>query len=146
MQARLPPHGAPAASGGRGDLRSVSAQYLRIADAGNARLEKDIDGLSGRDRNDLSAALRDLRDAGETERLFDQRLVAIAFPPAINAIAETLYTSNQARAQLTSEPATSISLTQLRWFEAQISVSNGKVEEQVRSIRSALGLPPPATS
>jgi hypothetical protein len=141
------PRSAPATSNGRGDLHTGSVQYLRIADAGNDQLEKDIDGLSGPDRNHLAAALADLRDASVTERLFDQRLDAIVFPSTIESIAKSVYTSNQARAELTYEAATSSSsLHQLRRYEKQISISNGKVEQQVRAIRSALGLPPPDTS
>jgi hypothetical protein len=139
-------HSEPATSKGRGELHTVSVQYLHIADAGNDRLEKDIDGLSGPDQDHLAAARADLRDASVTERLFDQRLIAIVFPPTIESIAANLYTSNQARAELTSEAAMSSTLSQLRSYEGRISASNERVERSVRAIRSALGLPRPDTS
>ncbi len=126
--------------------QSLSSQYLRIAKAGNDRLEVDIDGLLGRDRSRLSAARADLRDASATERLFDRRLRAIGFPSALRAVATSLYSANQARAALTGRAATSRTLRQLRAYEQQISDDDQTVEQEVRRIRLALRLPPPPTS
>jgi len=126
--------------------KGVSSQYLRIAGAGNDRLEKDIDGLTGRDQDHLAAARADLRDASSTEQLFDRRLRAISFPPMIAAIAKNLYTTNQSRARLSATAATSSTFTMLRAYEVQIANANAKVEQQVRGIRKALHLPPPDTS
>ena len=123
-----------------------ASQYLAIANAGNERLETDIDGLGGRDRNRLSASLTDLRDASVTEEAFDRQLLAIAFPPAIETIAQRLYATNQSRAELTAQGSMSRTLGALRHNEAQISIANASVETQVRLIRRSLDLPPPATS
>jgi len=132
-------------SGTTSHARMVSEQYLNIARSGNERLEKVIDALTGLDRNRLSASVVDLRDASATERLFDRRLSAVVFPPAIRVIAQNLYSVNEARAAVTAEATQSKSLSQLRSHEVRISGENEHVEVQVRRIRRALHLPPPET-
>jgi hypothetical protein len=129
-----------------GASRQLAARYLRIAEAGNRRLEVDFDRLHTQDRRDLAAARADLRDAAATERLFDRRLLAIPFPPAIEAVARTLFRLNEARARLTAASAASASLPQLREYEQLLAGANVGVERAVRLIRRRLGLPPPETS
>src|SRR2546426_1149120 len=68
-QPRVPAAGEFAASS---EGRALAVAYLTIARAGNQRLEIDFDRLEGRDRNRLTAADDDLRDAASTERLFDR--------------------------------------------------------------------------
>jgi hypothetical protein len=126
--------------------RALAARYLAIAAAGNHRLETDFDRLTGRDRTDLAAARADLRDAAATERVFDQRLAGIAFPAGTQAIARLLVMSNQARSELTTAAAGSVSLSRLHAFERQLTAANGPVEDAVTVLRSLLGLPPPDTS
>ncbi len=125
---------------------ALAARYLAIAEAGNRRLEIDFDGLHGRDRRNLAAAEADLRDAAATERLFDRRLLAIAFPPPTEAAARVLFRVNQARASLTMRAAASTSLRQLGGYEQRLNAANRPVEQEVRLIRRQLGLPPPETS
>ncbi|MBO0771962.1 MAG: hypothetical protein J2P35_10945 [Actinobacteria bacterium] len=134
--------GRPAAGSGH---RSLAARYLAIAKAGNERLEIDLDGLAGRDRNQLAAAKADLRDAAATERLFDRRLLRIGFPPAIEATARRLYRVNQSRAALTAAAATAGSLHDLHARQPALTAANRPVEQAVRMIRRQLGLPPPAS-
>lgn len=139
--------GSPSSAGlAAADRRVLAARYLAIATAGNRRLEIDFDGLHGRDRGDLAAARGDLLDAAATERLFDRRLLAIAFPAAGERIARALFWLNESRAALTSEAAMSRTLAQLRSYDDRLSAANGPVELAVRIIRSQLGLPPPETS
>jgi hypothetical protein len=138
--------GSPNSALGVRHGRTAANRYLAIATAGNERLETDIDGLSGHDRDRLPASICDLRDASATERLFDRDLLMIAFPPAIKRTARHLYAVNQSRAQLTAQAAMSRSLSELRRYEAQIKVANADVETQVRLIRVELDLPPPMTS
>jgi hypothetical protein len=128
------------------DGRSSASRYLVIAVAGNNRLEVDFDQLSGRDRDRLSNAVADLSNASATERLFDRRLLMIAFSPAVEAIAEALYAENESRAELTAEAARSRTLGQLSGYESRLSAANAPVEREVRLIRSSLDLPPPMTS
>ena len=142
-------HGPPVASPAlfpSGSRRAVAAQYLLIAREGNRRLEVDFDGLEEGDWGDLAAASADLRDAAATERLFDRRLLAITFPPALESVARTLYAVNEARASLTIKAAGSTSLAELRGYEPLLDDANGPVERRVRIIRKGLGLPPPETS
>jgi hypothetical protein len=133
---------APAAAAQR---RGLAARYVAIATVGNRGLDA-LDQLAGRDHDHLAAARADLRDAAATERRFDRSLLAIAFPPAIEATARALVRVNESRATLTTEAAASPSLRQLRRYEQQLSAANGAVERQVRTLRAQLGLPAPETS
>lgn len=139
-QPRAPAAGVFAASPAG---RTVAADYLAIAHAGNQRLDVDFDRLEERDRDRLAAAAADLRDAASTERLFDRRLMRIAFPPQIETVARLLYRLNEARASLTEAAAASTSLHQLHLYEPRLAAANGPVEQAVRTIRRQLGLPPP---
>jgi hypothetical protein len=123
--------------------RTVAADYLAIAQAGNQRLDVDFDRLEGRDRNRLAAAKADLRDAASTERLFDRRLMRIAFPPETETVARLLYRLNEARASLTEAAAASTSLRQLHLYQPRLAAANRPVEQAVTTIRRQLGLPPP---
>ncbi|MGH2852073.1 MAG: hypothetical protein ACRDLP_15840 [Solirubrobacteraceae bacterium] len=127
-------------------LRSLAARYVAIAEAGNRRLEKDFDPLEGRDRNNLPRARADLLDAAATEQLFDRRLLAIAFPPAIERLARELYSVNQRRAALTIGAAASTSVSAVHTYEPVLDAANGPVERWVDALRHALGLPPASTS
>lgn len=126
--------------------QALAARYLVIAQAGNRALEAEFGRLHGRDRASLTAARADLRDIAATERLFDRRLLAIAFRPATEAAARTLYRVNQVRASLTITAAGSVSLRQLRAYQPRLTAANAPVEQTVRIIRRQLGLPPPETS
>jgi hypothetical protein len=117
-----------------------------IATAGNRRLDADFDPLEKRDRNDLARAKSDLRDAAATERLFDRRLLRIAFASETERVAQDLYRVNQARARLTTAAAASTSLRLLHAYEPRLDAANGPVEQAVKTIRRQLGLPPPPTS
>lgn len=141
-----PAHARPAGQPGGLQRRALAARYLAIATAGNRQLEIDFDGLAGPDRHLLRAALADLRAAAATERLFDQQLLKIRFPPGTEAVARRLYLVNQARASLTLRIASAGSLRQLNVLTPQLTAANGPVEQQVRLIRRQLGLPPPETS
>ena len=119
---------------------------MAIADAGNRRLETDFDHLAGQDSGNLTAARADLRDAAATEHRFDQSLLAIAFPPAPEAVAHRVFAVNESRAALTTAAASSTELRQLRGYEQRLSAANAPVEQAVTTLRSQLGLPPPNTS
>ena len=125
---------------------ALAARYLAIAQAGNSHLGRDYDSLEGRDRGDLVRAQADLRDAAATERLFDQRLLAIPFPPAIEHVARELYRINQVRAQLNYGASFATTLAFLHSYKPSLDAANVPVERFVRAIRSQLGLPPPDTS
>ena len=146
-----PPSASPASPPGRSappvsERRAQAAQYLALATAGNRRLELDFDRLDGPDRGRLVAAEADLRDAANTEHLFDHRLLTLAFPSRIEATAVRLAAVNEARADLTVTAADVTSLQLLHQYEKQLTAANAPVEEAVTTIRSQLGLPPPATS
>jgi hypothetical protein len=125
---------------------SLAHQYLRVAGAGNRSLDHSFDALDGRDRDDLAKARVDLRAIASTEHHFDRQLLLLALPPAMAKTAATLVRVNETRAALTLQAAASTSLAQLRTQLPQLAAANGPVEDQVRSLRRQLGLPPPSTS
>jgi hypothetical protein len=124
----------------------LARRYLAIAVPANHRLEIEVDGYARDARRDLAAAESQLRAEAATERWFDQRLSAIAFPPAIAVTARALIQANQRRAELTDRQARSGSLTGLWSFTSLHKAADAAVEVQVVIIRRALGLPPPAGS
>ena len=126
--------------------RELAARYLAIAKAGNRRLEAEFGRLDGRDRTRLAAAHQDLLRVAVTERLFDKRLLGIAFPAATERFAQFLYWVNQARASMTAAAASTASLAGLRATERRLTQASKPVEQAVAIIRSQLGLPPPETS
>jgi hypothetical protein len=128
-----------------GVRRALAAQYLLIAEAGNRRLEVDFDGLEELGDRDLRAADSDLRDAAATERLFDRRLLAMTFPPALERVAHSLFEINESRASLTARAAASTSQRELAWYRPQLDAANVPVERAVGMLRRLLGLPPPET-
>ena len=138
-------HAAPAVQTLSPAQRKAAARsYLAIALPANRRLDTDFDGLKDH-RGDLAAARADLRDAAATERLFDRRLLQIAFPPRTEQAARLLYRVNQARAALTTAAAASTSVRQLHAYQ-RLTAANRPVEQAVKTIRRQLGLPPPSTS
>lgn len=124
----------------------LAAHYLAIAQAGNRHLDHEFDGLEGPDKDNLARSRADLRDAAATERLFDRRLLTLAFPRAIETVARDLYWVNQLRARLTFAASVAATLADIRSYEPVLDEANGPVERDVRTIRHSLGLPPPETS
>jgi hypothetical protein len=146
-----PPHAVPpkspaVASAPAFALRALAARYLVIASAGNRRLDADFGRLHGPDGRDAAADRAALRDIAATERTFDQKLAAIAFPPGIQNAARSLISQNQSRAALTAAAAGLSSVSQIQAVEPLLTAANGPVEAAVKVIRSKVGLPPPATS
>ena len=94
----------------------------------------------------MAGATADLRAEVVTERQFDRQLAAIGFPPATAAIAAALIRANHARIHLTLTEARSHSAAELRTFKKRHAAADAAVETQVKALRKALGLPPPATS
>jgi hypothetical protein len=135
-----------AAAGPGGQLRALAGRYLAIAVPASHRLDTEVDGFTDRERDDLAAAESDLRAEAATERWFDQRLAKIPFPAGIAATAGALARANQRRAELTDRQARSASLTGLRSLASRHRAADAAVEVDVRLIRRALRLPPPAGS
>src|SRR5712692_2140492 len=125
--------------------RALGARYLAIAKVGNHYLDIAFGRFNGRDRHHLAAAEADLRAAAATERLFDQRLLAMPLPPGIEAVARELVAVNENRIALTLAASRSRSLRQLDALRPRLEAVNGPVEEGSAVIRAQLGLPPPPT-
>jgi hypothetical protein len=138
--------GASSAPGAASTLSSSAARYLAIATAANHRLEIANDGYKRDELANLAAAKANLRSEVATETSFDEQLAQIPFPLSIASIVRALILSNERRGTLTARQARSTSLAQLRSFDARHRAKDAAVEVQVRLLRKALHLPPPATS
>lgn len=125
---------------------SASGRYADIAEAGNKRLDADFDRMDGRDRGHLAATEADLRDAAATERLFDRRLAAIAFPARARPVVRVLHDDNESRAALTTAAASATTLRQLAGYQRRLTAANAPVEQAVDALRGQLRLPPPDVS
>lgn len=119
---------------------------MTIATPANQRLDTDFDGMAAGDDNVLEAARADLADAAATERRFDAQLLGLPLRDSVRATAGALVAANESRAALTSRAAAAPTLTVLHGYDADLAAANAAVEQQVRAIRSQLGLPPPDTT
>lgn len=138
-------HAKSGGSGGSG-TRVLAAAYLAIALPANHRLDQEVGSYNDHARDNLAIAENDLRQEAVTERRFDQRLVKIAFPPAIAATARALVRVNNLRIALTTRQARAMTVADLLAFDTRHRAADAAVEEQVRIIRKQLGLPPPENS
>jgi hypothetical protein len=139
---------AVAASGcsGSSSTSTLAKQYLTIANAGNRSLDHDFDRLESSDPRDLPAARADLHDAAATERRFDRAVLKLSLPPAMAKTAAALVRVNETRAALTTRAATAGSVVELHTYQQELAAANTPVEDQVKTLRTQLGLPPPSTS
>ncbi|MGX7680218.1 hypothetical protein ACSMXN_15100 [Jatrophihabitans sp. DSM 45814] len=137
---------ASPSTGAEGSQHDLGKQYLAIATPANAKLDTAFDALSDRDDGDLQAAQADLRSVASIERDFDRQLLEISLPDQIATTARALVQVNEARAELSMRAATSTSLQVLHGYKPKLSTADTQVEQQVRTIRTQLGLPPPDTS
>jgi hypothetical protein len=127
-------------------LRSpAAAAYLAIATPANEQLDQAFDALDGRDRDRTAASVRDLRAIAGVERSFDRKLRTLSAPADAQATVRALVALNEYRATLTMKVASSSGLAQLKALKPNLSAANDPVEQQVRSLRTELELPPPDT-
>lgn len=137
---------AGAAKSNSDGTKALAAAYMAIAIPANHRLDKEVDAYKDHARDDLAIAEADLREEAATERWFDQRLLKIAFPPAIAATAKALVRVNDQRIALTTRQARAMTISELLAFNARHRAADAVVEAQVRIMRRQLGLPPPENS
>jgi hypothetical protein len=125
---------------------ALAARYLAVAQPANHSLDVENDGYSDAEHDDLAEARKDLLDETATEARFDQQLLAVRFPAAVEQQVQALVSANKTRIQLTQRQARATTLASLRAFDSQHKAADDAVEAPVRQIRQLLGLPPPATS
>jgi hypothetical protein len=121
----------------------LAAAYLAIALPANRRLDKEVDSYEDHEHDDLAIARRDLRAEAATERGFDSKLLKIAFPIDVKAIAWELVQANNERIALTERQSRVATIARLRGLDKRHKTADAAVEDQVRIIRQDLGLPPP---
>lgn len=124
---------------------SLGAKYLAIALPANKKLDHAFDALEDAEHDDLKSSAKDLQAAAAVERAFDQSLLAITWPAAIESTARSMVAANEARAQLSDQAAASTTLTQLAGYQQDLTVADSVVERWVTTIRQQLSLPPPDT-
>lgn len=134
------------AGGCSGDPPRFAAAYMAIALPANHRLDKEVASYNDHAHHDLAGAEAALRAEAATERWFDRRLLAIAFPPAVEATARALVRVNNLRIALTSNQARTRTIAELVAYGARHRAADAAVEVKVRIIREQLGLPPPENS
>jgi F0F1-type ATP synthase gamma subunit len=81
-----------------------------------------------------------------TELAFNKQLAKIQFSSDIAVISDRLIQANQKRSQLIQQQAQAPTLARMRAMDRAHQAADAVVEVQVRAIRTALGLPPPATN
>jgi hypothetical protein len=126
--------------------QALAAAYMAIARPANHRLEVAVDSYNRLSHTNLAWAEADLRDEAATESWFDQRLLKIAFPPAIGAVARALVSANNERISLTKLQSRASTIAQMLALNKRHRAADAAVEAQVRIIRKDLGLPPPENS
>jgi hypothetical protein len=124
----------------------MARDYLRIARPANRQLDRANDGYEDAEHGSLHAAAADLRAEVATERRFDRQVLRLRFPAWIRLGARDLVRANQRRIELTTRQARAATLAELRSADHQHHTADAAVENQVRQLRSFLGLPPPSTS
>ena len=139
---------APADSSVAADARlaALGRSYLAIADPANQQLDSDVNAYTASEHSNLAAAQSSLKAEVTTAGAFDRKLAAIKFPAAIEAIARDVVRANQARGRVIARQARARTLAQLQSFDARHQAADAAVEAQVKRIRQALHLPPPAGS
>jgi hypothetical protein len=127
-------------------LKALARKYMAVAKPANRRLDPANDSFADSEHDDLAAARADLISEAATERWFDEHLAKIPFPPAIEAMVRSLIAANTDRIKLTGLQARSDSLSELQSFDHAHKGADQAVENEVKLIRRALRLPPPADS
>jgi hypothetical protein len=122
--------------------RALAARYLAIADPANVALDAAVSRFHEHERRDLTAAAADLKEQASIERRFDRDLLEIDFPVQVGTVAVQLVRTNEPRADLAMDAATSPSLLALASFAPAQAAADARVEQQVNIIRRQLGLPP----
>ncbi len=126
--------------------KALAARYLAIATPANDQLDDEVDTYTDHEHHNLALSEADLRREVATERRFDEQLLMIGFPPVIAATAKALVRVNDRRIALTRLQSHAVSISELVSFDQSHQAADAAVEEQVRTIRKDLGLPPPDTS
>jgi len=140
---KAPPDAASAADA---QLAALGRSYLAIANPANQQLNNEVGAFTASERSNLAAAQSSLKAEVATAAAFDQKLAAIKFPAAVEAIARDVIQANQARGRVIARQARARTLARLQSFDARHKAADAAVEAQVKRIRQALHLPPPSGS
>src|SRR5262249_32861167 len=112
--------------------KQLAAAYLAIARPANRRLDKENDSYADHEHDNFVIAKRDLRGEVATERDFDAKLLKIAFPADIAAVAWALVQANNDRIALTERQVRAGTIARLRSFDKRHKAADAAVEVQVR--------------
>jgi hypothetical protein len=126
--------------------RLLTFSYTSIADPSDQALEAEVTAYTKNEHSSLPAARKALQKEVATELAFNKQLAKIQFPSDIAVISDRLIRANQKRSQLIQQQAQAPTLARMRAMDRAHQAADAVVEVQVRAIRTALGLPPPATN
>lgn len=126
--------------------RVLQANYTSIADSSDQALQAEVTAYTKNEHSSLPAARKALRKEVATELAFNTQLAGLPFPPDAAVISERLIQANQKRSQLIQQQAQAPTLARMRAMDRAHQAADATVETQVRALRTALGLPPPAAN
>jgi F0F1-type ATP synthase gamma subunit len=126
--------------------RLLPASYTSIADPSDQALEAEVTAYTKNEHSSLPAARKALQKEVATELAFNNQLAELPFPPDTAVISDRLIQANQKRSQLIQQQAQAPTLARMRAMDGAHRAADNVVEVQVRALRSALGLPPPAAN
>ena len=126
--------------------RLLQANYTSIADPSDQALKAEVTAYTKNEHRSLPAARKALQKEVATELAFNNQLAELPFPPDSAVISDRLIQANQKRSQLIQEQAQAPTLARMRAMDRAHQAADATVETQVRALRAALGLPPPAAN
>lgn len=120
---------------------TLAGRYLAIAGPADRQLAAEEGSFSANERSNLAAAKSDLMAEVATIGTLDKGLAAIAFPPAVAAIAHALIRASQSQARLLTRQARSASLKRLRSFDRRVQAAGATAAAEAMLLRKALHVP-----
>ena len=124
----------------------LRANYTSIADPSEQALKAEVTAYTKNEHSSLPAARKALQKEVATEVAFNTQLAELPFTPDAAVISERLIQANEKRSQLIRQQAKAPTLARMRAMDRAHQAADNVVEVQLRALRSALGLPPPATN
>ena len=126
--------------------RQLRADYTSIEGPSNKALQAEVTAYTKNEHSNLPAARQALQKELATELAFNTQLAELPFPPEAAVIFDRLTQASQKRSQLIKQQAQAPTLAQMRAMDSAHQAADATVETQLRALRAALGLPPPATN
>jgi hypothetical protein len=122
----------------------LAGQYKAVITPASQQLSTDAAAYTASEGTNLAVAEAALTAEATSERALGARLGALALPPAMRPLAQSLISANQARATLTAEQARASSLARMRAFNHRVQLANATVAADMKLLQTAIDAPVPA--